>query len=189
MKRVYLAGPEVFMVEAREIGAAKRDICREHGLQGVFPLDADIDLSHMDPQAAGLTISQANETLIASCDILIANMTPFRGPSMDVGTAFEMGFMRALGRPVFGYTNVEANYVERVAAFNGGKLSPKPEGQFVDKDGLIVEDFGMTDNLMMVGAVLASDAEIVFGTSGELTSLVAFEECVKRAALGSHSSS
>lgn len=182
MKRVYLAGPEVFMIEAREIGSAKRDICREYGLQGVFPLDADIDLRHMEPQAGAMTISQANETLITSCDILIANMTPFRGPSMDVGTAFEMGYMRALGRPVFGYTNVEAVYVERVAAFNGGKLNPKAEGQFVDKDGLIVEDFGMIDNLMMVGAVFASDAEIVVGSSGELTSLIAFEECVRRAA-------
>ncbi len=189
MKRVYLAGPEVFMIEAREIGAEKQAICREYGLHGLFPLDADIDLSHMKPEVAGLTISQANETLIASCDILIANMTPFRGPSMDVGTAFEMGFMRALGRPVFGYTNVADTYVNRVAAFNGGKLSPKAEGQFVDKDGLFVEDFGMADNLMMVGAVLASDAEIVFGTSGELTSLLAFEECVKRAASGSQSSS
>lgn len=182
MKRVYLAGPEVFMMEAREIGAAKRDICRQHGLQGVFPLDADIDFSQLEHQAAGLAISQANEKLIASCDMLIANMTPFRGPSMDVGTAFEMGYMRALGRPVFGYTNVRDEYVSRVAEFNGGKLTPKAEGQFIDKDGLFVEDFGMADNLMMVGAVIASDAEIVVGTSGELTSLLAFEECVKRAA-------
>ena len=39
-----------------------------------------------------------------SCDLLIANLTPFRGVSMDSGTAFEVGFMRALGRPVLGYT-------------------------------------------------------------------------------------
>ena len=49
-----------------------------------------------------------------SCDLLIANCTPFRGVSMDVGTAFEIGFMRALGRPVFGYSNTPADYAARV---------------------------------------------------------------------------
>ena len=36
-KRVYLAGPEVFLTNAREIGARKRVICERHGLVGVFP--------------------------------------------------------------------------------------------------------------------------------------------------------
>lgn len=34
--RIYLAGPEVFLAEAREIGARKRAICARHGLVGVF---------------------------------------------------------------------------------------------------------------------------------------------------------
>ena len=37
-----------------------------------------------------------------SCQLCIANLTPFRGVSMDSGTAYEVGFMRALGRPVLG---------------------------------------------------------------------------------------
>ena len=48
-----------------------------------------------------------------TCDLLIANLTPFRGVSTDAGTAFEVGFMRALGRPVLGYTNTIADYRER----------------------------------------------------------------------------
>ena len=28
------------------------------------------------------------------CDAMIVNLTPFRGPSADVGSAYEMGFMR-----------------------------------------------------------------------------------------------
>jgi hypothetical protein len=31
IKRVYLAGPEVFLANAREIGARKRAICEQHG--------------------------------------------------------------------------------------------------------------------------------------------------------------
>jgi nucleoside 2-deoxyribosyltransferase len=36
-RRVYLAGPEVFLRNAREIVARKRAICERHGLIGVFP--------------------------------------------------------------------------------------------------------------------------------------------------------
>jgi len=42
--RVYLAGPEVFLSNAREIGALKRAICERHGLVGVFPADEEDDV-------------------------------------------------------------------------------------------------------------------------------------------------
>jgi nucleoside 2-deoxyribosyltransferase len=35
--RVYLAGPEVFLANAREIGVRKRAICERYGLVGIFP--------------------------------------------------------------------------------------------------------------------------------------------------------
>ena len=47
-------------------------------------------------------------------DLVIANMTPFRGPSMDVGTAVELGYSFARGLPVFGYTNIVDDYEARV---------------------------------------------------------------------------
>ena len=53
----------------------------------------------------GLAISRAMERVMQGCDAMIVNLTPFRGPSADVGSAYEMGFMRALGRPIFAYTN------------------------------------------------------------------------------------
>jgi nucleoside 2-deoxyribosyltransferase len=40
-KRIYLAGPEVFLSNAREIGARKRAICEQHRLLGVFPADEE----------------------------------------------------------------------------------------------------------------------------------------------------
>ena len=40
--RIYLAGPEVFLPDAREIADAKKAICRAHGLEGVFPADPEI---------------------------------------------------------------------------------------------------------------------------------------------------
>ena len=47
-------------------------------------------------------IAMRNETHIRSCQAVIANLTPFRGPSADVGTVYEVGFARALGLLIFG---------------------------------------------------------------------------------------
>jgi nucleoside 2-deoxyribosyltransferase len=61
-KRIYLAGPEVFLSNAREIGVCKRAICEQHGLLGVFPTDEE---GACDPASSrpnqGLAISRAME--------------------------------------------------------------------------------------------------------------------------------
>lgn len=173
--RIYLAGPEVFLDNALEIGARKRDVCARFGLKGVFPLDAELDLSGLAPLDAGLAIGRANEALMRSCDAIVANMTPFRGPGMDGGTAFEMGFMRALGKPVFGYSNASGDYAARVPS------TPAADGRLRDADGLIVENFAMPDNLMMTGAVMASDATVALPPSGAtgIYDLTVFTRCVE----------
>ena len=33
-----------------------------------------------------MVIFQANQAMIESCDIIIANLNPFRGPELDSGT-------------------------------------------------------------------------------------------------------
>ncbi len=40
-KLVYLTGPDVFLPNARQIGAGKRAICARHGLVGVYPDDEE----------------------------------------------------------------------------------------------------------------------------------------------------
>jgi nucleoside 2-deoxyribosyltransferase len=39
MTRVYLAGPEVFLPDAVDIGRRKVELCTRHGLIGLYPLD------------------------------------------------------------------------------------------------------------------------------------------------------
>ena len=51
--RAYLAGPDVFFPNPVEIGAAKKAICAEHGLEGVFPLDANLDLAGLSLEEQG----------------------------------------------------------------------------------------------------------------------------------------
>ena len=57
------------------------------------------------------------------CDAMIVNLTPFRGPSADVGSAYEMGFMRELGRTIFAYTNDDRPPLDRVATICGAAAS------------------------------------------------------------------
>ena len=43
--KIYLAGPDVFLPDAVEIGRRKAEICARHGLIGLYPLDNAVDLS------------------------------------------------------------------------------------------------------------------------------------------------
>ena len=177
--RVYLAGPEVFLPEPMVAAEAKKAICAAHGLDGIFPLDNVIDLEGLAPPAAGLRIYEANRSLMDSCDVIVANLTPFRGPSADVGTVFELGYMRGLGRPVYGYSNSATVFATRTRDWLG-----RPEA-LRDDDGLTVEDFGLSDNLMIDGALCEYlDAGFTHDPPAErrFTDLTAFERCVEAAA-------
>jgi nucleoside 2-deoxyribosyltransferase len=176
--RVYLAGPEVFLPDARAVGAEKCRLAAEAGLEGAFPLDAELRLEGMEPAEQARRISAANESLMRSCDALIANLTPFRGPSADVGTAFELGFMRALGRPVSGYTNIAPDYAARARAFRarGGLALDSDRADF------IVEDFGLAENLMLEIAIRSCGCHLVRGSVApgrELADHRAFTECLR----------
>jgi nucleoside 2-deoxyribosyltransferase len=184
--RVYLAGPEVFLPNAREIGARKRAICERYGLVGVFPAEEEDACDPALPLPEwGLAISRAMEQVMRGCDAMIVNLTPFRGPSADVGSAYEMGFMRALGRPIFGYSNDGRLFLERVTAFCGGAIQLRPTGEHEDPDGMAVEPFEMHDNLMLIGGIAASGGCLIAETAAvaeRYMSLAAFERCVACAA-------
>lgn len=147
--RIYLAGPEVFLPDARAVGEAKKALCARHGFAGAFPLDQDLP---NDWRA----ISAANEALIRACGALLANLSPFRGPGADPGTAFEIGFARAIGLPCFGYTARAAEMAGRIPGAARGA-----DGRLRDPEGLEVEEFGLADNLMMEGAIAASGGVVV----------------------------
>lgn len=133
--RVYLAGPDVFRKDAKERAEKLKAILRERDLEGVFPLD--VDLKRLDGEtgpAFARRIFMANVRLIRSTQGVLANVEPFRGPSADVGTAWEMGFAKALGLPVVAYAMPTNAYEQRVHR---------------NIDDMLIEDFGLSDNLMI----------------------------------------
>jgi nucleoside 2-deoxyribosyltransferase len=157
--KLYLAGPEVFLPDAADIGKVKQELCRRHGFIGLFPLD-----NESDPGEGGSlsrTIFVANIAMLDDADAIVANLSPFRGASADAGTIFEVGYGYARGKKVFGYSNVRTSFVERVQRLVKGEIKKGPDGRRYAADGLAVEEFDRFDNLMIAEALLASGANIV----------------------------
>jgi nucleoside 2-deoxyribosyltransferase len=181
---IYLAGPEVFLPDASEIGERKRHICAQYGFVGLFPLDNGLDLQAGKSVAAA--IFGANMKMLAGADLILANLTPFRGVSADVGTVFELGAGCAMGKPVFGYSNMRGTLIDRLAALpEFGPFKPGADDRLYAADGLAVEDFGLVDNLMIAEALHCSGTEIIVPdheVADIARDLGTFERCVRAAA-------
>jgi nucleoside 2-deoxyribosyltransferase len=181
--RVYLAGPDVFFPEPEQWATGKKAICDRYGLTGVSPLD---DLPN-EPAEWGTfpfwrRIAVRNESHIRSCQGVIANLTPFRGPSADVGTVYEVGFARALGLAIFGYATTTEPFLPRTLRAIGGGAKAGPDGSWYDGDGLLVEQFGLFDNLMIEGGIVGSGGVLITGDTATWDDLSLFERCVQAAA-------
>jgi nucleoside 2-deoxyribosyltransferase len=174
--KAYLAGPDVFLPNAVEVGRRKVALCAQFGIDARYPLDNEVGNQGPRKQIA-MTISRLNEALIQDCDIVIANLTPFRSPSVDPGTAFEIGYARALQKRIFGYSASVSPLLERTRAF-----FDLERGATVDGAGNAIEDFGLHDNLMIDGAIEACGGEIVAVSENALAAMAAFEMLVPRIA-------
>jgi nucleoside 2-deoxyribosyltransferase len=176
---IYLAGPDVFLPDALAIGRRKAEICARYGLRGLFPLDNAASLAAHD---ASLQIFRGNEAMMNEAAAIIANLTPFRGPSADAGTVYELGYMAGRGALLLGYSNDIAPYIERVAR---SEPIETRDGMLIGADGLVVEDFGLPDNLMLIHALELHGAPLVSPRRPPVDlwrDLVAFEACVGIAA-------
>lgn len=138
MKKVYLAGPDVFHPRAQERGLHLRRLCLEQGLEGLYPLDNQLPKG-LTGTAAARWISAANMAMLRSADAVLANLEPFRGLEPDSGTVFEVGMAVALGKPVWCHFPPGGDLRAQVRHDADGR----------DADGLLVEDFSLPRNLML----------------------------------------
>jgi len=152
MPTAYLAGPDVFFPNAKREGKRKCELLLSHGIHGHFPLDNEIsessDIAHR--------IFLGNVALIDKSDIVLANILPFRGPSLDPGTAWEIGYAYARGIPVICYGS-RTTYLERCRALGWEGVDPG-----WDWEGMLIEDFGEQENLMITRC-----ATLIVGTFEE----------------------
>ena len=152
--KIYLAGPDVFRPDAESWANSARELCRQYGFEALTPLD------HCETEPR--KICEGNLELIRKAQMVVANLNPFRGAEPDSGTVFEVGYALALGKKVFGYVASEETCLERVRRLMGvedGNGCPK------DTNGMTIEDFNLTHNLM-----LAVPVTIVVGN---------LEDCLK----------
>ncbi len=179
--KVYLAGPEVFLPDAKAIGDRKKQTCAHFGLVGLFPLDSVIgDAAGENSEPPSLRIFRACTAMMESADAVIAHLTPFRGPSADPGTVFELGFMAARGKICAGYSNHNGSYRDRVERTHGVALA-EDRVAGLDRDGHTIENFGLSDNLMIIHALERLGHPIIVPETAPADvwrDLTLFEKCV-----------
>ena len=163
MIKIYLAGPDVFRANAIEHLNTLKELCIEYGFIGLAPLDNVIEIpeeNKFTPFHSKL-IFKANVELIRECDVIIANVLPFRGACADDGTAWELGCGYALGKKLYGYS--EFNNLS-LKAITNIMFELDRQQEFTE-----VENFGNTVNLMIADSIREFGGEIY----------KTFEECLK----------
>jgi len=163
MKKIYIAGPDVFEPDSIQIGKRYSKLCQEYGFKGLYPLDNVVDFNQ-DKHSIAKDIYDANVELINEADIVIANLNPFRGKEADSGTIWETGYAFALGKKVYGYMNITNSYLEQ---FSENEKELKDDF-FVDKDGKTIEDFKHPINLM----IACSCEQIIQGSFEDVLNLI-----------------
>lgn len=150
MKTLYIAGPSVFNRDKAFQDMLKRKVS-EAGFLPLYPLDSLVDTACPNSIDTALAIRASNIALIERADGVIASFEPFRGPSLDVGTAYEVGYAQAKGKPVFAYSPYNVPYKDRVMNSDQWTRSVTFQGReaLVDGKGMLIEDFGLPDNLML----------------------------------------
>lgn len=173
MSDVYLAGPTVFLPDAADVFNEMKSILKRYGLEGVAPLDNQIGLEQLTPgDELAEAIYLADENLMRRTDAAIFNIDPFRrGTEMDAGTAFEVGFCKALGRPMTGWTTDRRHYPEKVEHFMRTVFDEElvraernetggTSGALRDPDGVLVHSDGKYQNLMIDVAIAQSGGAV-----------------------------
>jgi nucleoside 2-deoxyribosyltransferase len=158
---VYLAGPMVFGPDPERVFGTMKSICARLGLVGVTPLDNQVGMAGKPPgKPLATEIVRADIALMQRLDAGVFCLDGFRrGPEMDPGTAFEIGYMCALGKPLAGWTRDPRPYPDRVAAFFRDtfglalcRSTPEHQGgisgALCDPDGILVHSEGCLQNAM-----------------------------------------
>jgi len=175
LPRIYLAGPMIFEADPDRYFKVMKDICLRYGLEGIGPLDNQLHLNGAESgNALNMSIYKADCGLMEACDAALFCLDGFREtPEMDPGTAFEVGYMRALNKPMSAWTQQPATYPEKVADFSE-KLWQAPlheddgitahegakSGLMRDKNGVMVHSAGCVQNLMIEMAVESAGAHV-----------------------------
>lgn len=119
--RVYLAGPMVFYPDPEATFEVMKAICEQEGLEGVAPIDGQASLQGVPPGRPLYTrIVEADFKLMDECDAALICLDPVHGDvEMDTGTAVEVGYLHAKGKPMSGWMSETVAFGDRIRASCG----------------------------------------------------------------------
>lgn len=159
--KIYFAGPNVFHPEVEKIDDISRKISKEFSHTPLIPTDTEIR-PEGTPAEIAQDIFEANVEHIKNCDVILANITPFRGACVDDGTSWEIGMAYALGKKVYTYSFGNQD-TKSIIVKNCG-LKDEKASPLRDLEGHMIEDFGLQANLM-----IACATEKHFASEGNIT--------------------
>ncbi len=153
--QAYMAGPWMFgsPESVSDFKARVRFFC-ERDLNGavwpLFPMDPvvmDLMAMGIDDPAGPAEIAAHRRRHIACCDVIVADVTPFRGVQPDPGTVLEIGFAHGAGKGVWLYSEKPIPRL-RDRLWAEGLISVYISKDR-DRDGYLIEDFGLPVDTML----------------------------------------
>ncbi len=185
--KIYLAGPMVFFIDPVRIFDELKEICDAFGLKGVAPIDGQVDLENIKPgRELYRHIVAADFKLMDQCDGALVCLSPTHGEvEMDSGTAVEIGYLFAKGKPMSGWISDVRPFGERIRDSFGPVLktnansSGATSGVERDRNGLLVHSSELSQHGMAQIPI-----EMTGGTvSASHDYKVAFAEAAKHLAM------
>jgi len=158
MKTIYLAGCDVFREDSESYYLDLKIIAKKYGFLALSPFEVS---NRFEGEPFSQEHSQYlfvnNVNLIRDCDVVIANLIPFRGACVDDGTAWEVGCGYAFGKVLYGYTpfydislaeitkltypNYKTTNFPIIEAFNNNPVNLMIYESIYSKGGKILESF------------------------------------------------
>ena len=145
--KLFLADSNIYYKDCHSRVEANIAFCSEHGFEAFHPLKSNFHAKEgMTPHEMAAAIAQNNLKQLDSCDVLMAELDPWRGCEVDTGVSFEVGYMLAKGKKIYGYMKDAATtYCTRYPV----KTFDEEDGVYRDEQGRRLEEFGLPVNLMV----------------------------------------
>ena len=147
MPKIFLSDSNIFSKDCHQRVERAAALCAQYGFDCFHPLRSNFHAqAGMAPPQMAAAICQNNLKELDACDILLAQLDPFRGHEPDSGAVFECGYMFAKGKPVYGYVaDTQKSYCQRYPV----KTFDREDGVYRDEQGRRIEEFSLPVNLML----------------------------------------
>lgn len=142
---IYFAGPDVFRPDVLDWRSDVIRACSDLGVKALLPCDCQ--------EATAEAIRASNLDMLMSASAVVANLNPFRGVEVDTGTAFEIGYACALGKPAIGYVSELEPMENRVKRLCGPVAAGDEVFRMRDREGYGIESFALPTNLMIAAGI------------------------------------